>query len=74
MIDFCIQIALKLMSIGRDERKQYFFFHPGSFEKQDSAKGKRPLSPSTRCTSSPKQRKVSTSKGLTGNSYMYLIS
>ena len=50
-----------------------YFLHPGSSEKQDSEKGKRPLSPSTTCTSAPKQRKLSTSKGLTGNSYVYLI-
>ena len=51
-----------------------FFLNPGSSEKQDTAKGKRPLSPSTRCTSAPKQRRLSTSKGLTGNSYSHVFN
>ena len=62
-----------LMYFGRGEKKRDIFFHSGSSEKWNSAKGKRPLSPSTRYTSSPKQRKLSTSKGLTGKSYTYLI-
>ena len=35
-----------LMSFGRGERKQYTFFHPGSSEKRNSAKGKSALSTS----------------------------
>ena len=74
---FCIQIALKCLRmslVGVREIKTFFFFHPGSSEKQDRAKGKRPLSPSTKCTSAPKQRKLSTSKGLTGNSYRHVFN